>query len=130
MDHNLMDGLLPSRDISASFIQKYEELKLLEVPIPYSKLYRYSEIRDFNLEFNLLKRITETKSHVSYLIQSGNYPYEDNRYSHILPYTDTMVRLNDEKYINADFIDGPLPSLRNFFIATQGPLTCTMSNFW
>lgn len=88
-----MDGLLHARDISSNYVSKYDELKSLEIPIPYSKLYRYSEIRDFGLEFNLLKRITETKSHVSYLIQSGNYPYEDNRYSYILPYIDTMVRL-------------------------------------
>jgi protein tyrosine phosphatase len=33
-------------------------------------------------------------------------------------------------YINASYIMGPLPDDKDLFIATQGPVTCTIEAFW
>jgi len=45
-----------------------------------------------------------------------------NRYSNILPYDDNTVTIPN-KYINASWIDSQ-------YIATQGPLTHTIDDFW
>jgi protein tyrosine phosphatase len=33
-------------------------------------------------------------------------------------------------YVNASYVSGPLPEDDNLFIATQGPLQCTVEAFW
>ena len=50
-----------------------------------------------------------------------------NRYTDILPFKDNLVPLKDVNYINASFIN--IPDKKNF-IATQGPLDHTVSDFW
>ncbi len=50
-----------------------------------------------------------------------------NRYSDILPFKDNLVPLKEVNYINASFIN--IPDKKNF-IATQGPLDHTVSDFW
>lgn len=56
-----------------------------------------------------------------------------NRYIDILPYDHSRVKIvtNDEDstdYINANFIPGP--KSKNNYIATQGPLSHTIEDFW
>lgn len=64
-----------------------------------------------------------------------------NRYSNVLPPERTRVRLResdvvtedleqDSTYINANFIDGLIPSAKRAYIATQGPLQSTFLDFW
>ncbi|XP_057317454.1 receptor-type tyrosine-protein phosphatase R-like [Hydractinia symbiolongicarpus] len=56
-----------------------------------------------------------------------------NRYPEIVPNSKTMVRLKDADespvYINANYIKG-YNGVPNQYIATQGPLTCTLADFW
>lgn len=35
-----------------------------------------------------------------------------------------------ENYVNASYINGPLPEDKDIFIATQGPVPCTVEAFW
>ncbi|GFY38653.1 receptor-type tyrosine-protein phosphatase kappa [Trichonephila inaurata madagascariensis] len=54
-----------------------------------------------------------------------------NRYGNILPYDHSRVYLNTEgesNYIHANFVDGYKKS--NKYIATQGPMSDTISDFW
>ncbi|XP_053160477.1 tyrosine-protein phosphatase non-receptor type 20 isoform X2 [Hemicordylus capensis] len=56
---------------------------------------------------------------------------EKNRYRDILPYDETRVPLGEMKgYINASYIRMPLGKKQYFYISTQGPLACTMNDFW
>ena len=50
-----------------------------------------------------------------------------NRYGDIGPFKDNKVPLNNNNYINASFINIPN---EHSFIATQGPLDTTISDFW
>ena len=50
-----------------------------------------------------------------------------NRYGDIGPFKDNKVPLNNNNYINASFINIPN---EHSFIATQGPLDNTISDFW
>ena len=50
-----------------------------------------------------------------------------NRYGDIGPYKDNIVTLKNQNYINASFIN--IPNKRSY-IATQGPLNNTISDFW
>ncbi|KAL5275219.1 hypothetical protein ACFFRR_001264 [Megaselia abdita] len=58
-----------------------------------------------------------------------------NRYANVIPLPETRVLLEkqgvDEKteYINANYVRGPKDS-PNYYIATQGPLDSTISDFW
>lgn len=47
-----------------------------------------------------------------------------NRYTDIIPYDTGLVKLRQDKYINASFIEG------NKYIASQGPLDHTIGDFW
>ncbi|XP_075995830.1 tyrosine-protein phosphatase non-receptor type 18 [Genypterus blacodes] len=57
-----------------------------------------------------------------------------NRYKDILPYDQSRVLLSlltsdhDSDYINANFIQGA--SAGRSYIACQGPLSCTLTDFW
>ncbi|XP_077968694.1 uncharacterized protein LOC144422771 [Styela clava] len=53
-----------------------------------------------------------------------------NRYKNILPFDETRVKLSPEGsgYINACYIDGH--NKRRKYIATQGPLSTTVDDFW
>ncbi|XP_044304208.1 tyrosine-protein phosphatase non-receptor type 20 [Varanus komodoensis] len=56
---------------------------------------------------------------------------EKNRYRDILPYDMTRVPLGKGKaYINASYIRVPAGKEELFYISTQGPLPCTMNDFW
>ena len=92
-----------------------------------TQFYPYMLIRDLDLEFRVLKKITETKDHAQLLCH--NCP-SDNRYPDVLPFRDTLVTLNSGAYINADFVDGSLTDTESLFIVTQGPLNCTKRKFW
>ncbi|CAJ0945340.1 unnamed protein product [Ranitomeya imitator] len=54
-----------------------------------------------------------------------------NRYKNILPYDSTRVPLGSEEgYINASFIKMPVGNDEFIYIACQGPLPSTVSDFW
>uniref|UniRef100_A0A8D0EBN2 Protein tyrosine phosphatase non-receptor type 20 n=1 Tax=Salvator merianae TaxID=96440 RepID=A0A8D0EBN2_SALMN len=56
---------------------------------------------------------------------------EKNRYRDILPYDVTRVPLGDvQAYINASYIRVQVGEEELFYISTQGPLPCTINDFW
>jgi protein tyrosine phosphatase/tRNA A-37 threonylcarbamoyl transferase component Bud32 len=61
-----------------------------------------------------------------------NYNINKDRYRNILPYLHSKVELIsdnlDDKYINANYIEGI--NRENEYIATQGPVSSTIKDFW
>ena len=61
-----------------------------------------------------------------------NYNINKDRYRNILPYLHSKVELIsdnlDDKYINANYIEGI--NRENEYIATQGPVSSTITDFW
>lgn len=61
---------------------------------------------------------------------------EKNRYKNVVPYEETRVRLNPRNnssgsdYINADFVKLGVGSRTYHYIAAQGPMENTVSDFW
>ena len=117
------------RDISRDyFFDKVPDLYRIEQAISVITFIEDSKKRNKDLEFHLLKKITETKRHQEFYIKNTPELQPSNRYSDILPYIDTAVKLFDGCYINASWIQVPGDTQK--FIATQGPLESTRHSFW
>jgi receptor-type tyrosine-protein phosphatase gamma len=125
-----IEGPARTRDLSYVYLQKFEALQEAERGIPMSQFYPYMKLRDLELEFRLLKKITETKDHAQILCENTPENMSENRYPDVLPYRDTMVQLTSGSYVNADFVDGAVGEAENLFIVTQGPMTGTRRKFW
>ena len=126
----VIEGPARNRDLSYTYLQKFEALQEAEKGIPMNQFYPYMNIRDLELEFRLLKKITETKEHAQMLCENSPETMSENRYPDVLPYRDTIVRLVSGAYINADFVDGSTSDTESLFIVTQGPLPSTKTKFW
>jgi hypothetical protein len=88
----------------------------------------------FSLEFELLNQQSEDKS---FMYQKKHGEKADNRtrnrFKNILPYDTTRVILKNypaTDYVNANRIRPPIESIGREYIATQGPLTATINDFW
>ncbi|KAM4618292.1 receptor-type tyrosine-protein phosphatase eta-like [Polymixia lowei] len=84
----------------------------------------------FAEEFEDLKPVGTAQAKASALALD-NKP--KNRYNNVLPYDSSRVKLSIhgspfDDYINANYIPGY--NSRKEFIAAQGPLPCTVSEFW
>lgn len=130
MDIATVEGPARLRDLSYNFFSQYPEITELEKGIPYKEFYYHSQMRKKDVEFRLLKIITETKEHADFLVRNCPLTLNLNRYPDILPYKDTVVSLLSHSYINASFIDSSLPYSENMFIATQAPLKSSIPSFW
>jgi len=54
-----------------------------------------------------------------------------NRYTNVLPFDNNRVPIGENnEYINASWIHGEIPNTQKKYIATQGPLEHTISDFW
>ena len=88
----------------------------------------------FSFEFDLLNQQSEMRSS----LHSKKYGEKTdnrsrNRFKNILPFDETRVVLKNYSvtdYINANYIRPPIESLGREYIATQGPLTTTINDFW
>ena len=129
MDYPRIEGKSRNRDLSYKYITQFPDLLELERGIPYKEFYYHSRLRNKDIEFRIIRRITESKEHSEYLVKNSPLTVPFNRYPDILPYKDTLVSLSDNSYINACFIDSSLSNTENLFIATQGPLRTTMNTF-
>ena len=85
-------------------------------------------------ELNRVKNYTKSDWHKEYkyiedhidhhvYTKKASLHSDKNRYSNILPYDDYCISLSDNNYINASW-------MTNQYIATQGPLKNTVSDFW
>ncbi|XP_035237963.1 tyrosine-protein phosphatase non-receptor type 18 isoform X2 [Anguilla anguilla] len=88
-------------------------------------------------EYNSIRAQTaDRKQRSSFTTDAGGLKenIKKNRYKDILPYDQTRVRLEplenkfESDYINASFIQGATRNKR--YIATQGPLSHTLGDFW
>ena len=116
------------RDLSSEYLLNNVDLQKTEKPIPYKEFLYHSKARDKEIEYRILKKITETKQHVEFL---SNLPenHLQNRYHDILPYRDTMVSMSSGQYINANEISFSSTDAPRI-IATQGPMSNTCAAFW
>ncbi|KAL4437920.1 hypothetical protein ABPG74_001091 [Tetrahymena malaccensis] len=82
-------------------------------------------------QFQMLQVMTHTNNHHNNRIKANEY-LDYNRYSDILPYKHSVVKINGnnpiEQYINANYINSPFKD--KAYIATQGPLPNTIFSFW
>ena len=115
------------RDISSEYLIQNPDLLKVEKAIPYNEFLYHSKARDKRLEYMILKKITETKTHAEYLVDTPlNSSF--NRYPDILPFRDTIVNISSGQYINANYIYFSLTNSKSL-IAAQGPLSNTVSVF-
>lgn len=118
------------RDLSLQYVQRHPELQFCEQSIPYKQFYFHSQERKKDLEFKIIKKITETKNHAEILVENlGDY-LSLNRYPDILPYKDTIILPTNTSYMNSSVINGVGEENIGMFIATQGPMELTANSFW
>ena len=103
-------------------------LKEIEQGIPIADFSDMISRRNIDMEFTLMGKITMTKRHELRLIPNASDLQRFNRYSDVLPYSDTKVDVSTKEYINANWILGH--DSRRRFIATQGPLEVSRNSFW
>jgi receptor-type tyrosine-protein phosphatase gamma len=130
MDQVVIEGPARKRDLSYEYFSTCQLLVDIERGIPINEYLQQIHLRNRDLEYQLLRKITETKQHGALLYANSPTHQAQNRYCDILPYRDTMALLSSGSYINASLVDGSVPNSEEFFIATQGPLSSTCSNFW
>ncbi|KAL1247802.1 hypothetical protein QQF64_023178 [Cirrhinus molitorella] len=102
-------------------IQDYEE---------YFKRNHADSNCGFAEEYETLKTVGTAQSKNAALATEN---IEKNRYSNVLPYDSSRVKLSEcgspfDDYINANYIPGY--NSRKEFIAAQGPLPITVNEFW
>ncbi|KAK2168482.1 hypothetical protein LSH36_16g01010 [Paralvinella palmiformis] len=111
----------------------YENSRLVENRIKISDLGAYiakcsDSEKEFNEEFNSLP-----KGHLAICEAAGlQCNISKNRYRNVKPYDHTRVILKENKggdYINANYITG-YGNKGKKYIATQGPKSATVNDFW
>lgn len=129
MEFPQIEGPASGRDISYNvFFPECDELHEIEKGLPVSFFSIESQKRNIDLEFRLMRKLTQTKRHLEYIIPNSPFLQKFNRYNDVLPYSDTIVKVSSGEYINANWISGPTSD--NAFIASQGPLEITRNSFW
>lgn len=129
MEVPVIEGPLSSFDSSYKFFYSHiDELKEIEQGIPIADFSDMISRRNIDMEFTLMGKITMTKRHELRLIPNASDLQRFNRYSDVLPYSDTKVDVSTKEYINANWILGH--DSRRRFIATQGPLEVSRNSFW
>uniref|UniRef100_A0A3B3RB05 protein-tyrosine-phosphatase n=1 Tax=Paramormyrops kingsleyae TaxID=1676925 RepID=A0A3B3RB05_9TELE len=96
----------------------------------YYRKQRANSNCGFAEEFEDLKSVGVAQSKNSALILENK---GKNRYNNVLPYDFSRVKLSvlrgaHDDYINANYMPGYFS--RKEFVAAQGPLACTVSEFW
>lgn len=60
----MVEGPEPSGDLSYKWVLKYENVKDIEKGVPLALFEQSMRCREFDAEFRLLRKLTETKEHV------------------------------------------------------------------
>ncbi|XP_026856912.2 receptor-type tyrosine-protein phosphatase H [Electrophorus electricus] len=109
---------------------KYRPIPLKNFPEYFSSMGR-DENRGFYEEYENLSAVGTDQSHTAADLPENK---KKNRFINVLPYDLSRVKLTvqtaaDSDYINANYIPG-YNSICKQYIATQGPLPSTISDFW
>ncbi|XP_014672023.1 PREDICTED: receptor-type tyrosine-protein phosphatase S-like isoform X2 [Priapulus caudatus] len=124
------DNIIPPKPLT--------DFRVRERPVPLSIFPAYVQNmkKDSNLmfsqEYEDLKSIIAKQPSKDAADLIGNK--SKNRFINILPYDHSRVKLAvidgdmESDYINADYIPGP--HFKKEYIATQGPTTRTLNDFW
>ncbi|XP_059177896.1 receptor-type tyrosine-protein phosphatase eta-like [Physella acuta] len=123
----------PLWDIDTKKIKENRPIRIREFREEVRKLHKDSNLL-FQGEFEDIKNLSARFPHTSdEAKREGNRV--KNRYVDILPYDHTRVKLDIQPedddtmdFINANYIPG-YTSVREY-IATQGPMHCTIPDFW
>ena len=114
-----------------SFLPHQIGQRVSELSKPNDKLYGKAAFED---EYQQLQ---DDGSRNLYSRKEGGKPENrrKNRFKNILPFDHTRVILKDpdpsgNTYINANYISGEVPNSKYSYIATQGCLPTTISDFW
>ena len=89
---------------------------------------KISKTRDINLEYRILRVLTENAKMVSRLYRLGGK--DQDRYKDILPFVENRVILPGNGYINASYMPNHDGTNTKAFIACQGPLSSTVGDMW
>ncbi|CAK58016.1 unnamed protein product (macronuclear) [Paramecium tetraurelia] len=138
MQGYLVEGKETNNDYSYEWLKGNPDLVAIEKGIPIVHFNSEIQKRDLEMEFRLLRRLTETQYHNENLHDFNPDIQKLNRYNNIIPFKHSIVKLKQEAedeenlkdtYINANFIN-LINGKEKMIIATQGPLTQTFSHFW
>eukprot|EP00744_Colponema_vietnamica_P003632 GILI01005536.1.p1 GENE.GILI01005536.1~~GILI01005536.1.p1 ORF type:complete len:351 (-),score=92.12 GILI01005536.1:159-1166(-) len=122
---------LTVEDLSLQTIKANGQLSIFEEEMPIDQLL--DEGRNLDLEYQVLRRITETPAHIGRLEEpSSRVIQSKNRYSNILPYQHSRVRLRSGPmdYINANYVVCYTGEPACQFIACQGPVEESIADMW
>ncbi|XP_023341720.1 tyrosine-protein phosphatase non-receptor type 21 [Eurytemora carolleeae] len=135
-----LHGLTRSRpDLLSDTIRSSSPLREFKVPsqIPKQSIGPFLEAKlqegEVVREFQTIPKKKSTGCTTDVANLPENIPR--NRFKDVVPYDTNRVRINNEKdnkygYINASHISATVGSSQRFYIAAQGPLPCTVHNFW
>eukprot|EP00096_Caligus_rogercresseyi_P004380 TRINITY_DN18610_c0_g1_i1.p1 TRINITY_DN18610_c0_g1~~TRINITY_DN18610_c0_g1_i1.p1 ORF type:complete len:1044 (+),score=421.24 TRINITY_DN18610_c0_g1_i1:203-3334(+) len=118
------EDLLPSLRIASPSKMGKEEIG----PYLEGKLLDGEVLREFEM-------IPKKRESSSFFAASLPENVRRNRFEHVLPYDDNRVKISPSKdnkagYINASHVNISLKDSNRVYIAAQGPMPETISNFW
>jgi hypothetical protein len=129
-----IEGCESTGDISYKWVEALKNIQIVERGVQFNQFYKNYALRAISQEFKLIRKLTETKIHMS---QISKREKGKDRYRDLGPFKHTQIKLRSkdkafdtsvDNYINANNIRSA--KLRNLFIATQGPLDNGFLNFW
>lgn len=135
-----IEGEQKGGDLSYRWILKNQDVKLIEQSIPIINFQEHYLKRNIDLEYQLLKKITESQGHADIKVSDIKLN-KLNRYDAVTPYKHNIVHIYRENesqdpstltydnYLNASWVDC-CNGQEKVFIATQGPKKNTFVNFW
>jgi len=132
----LIEGPQPQSDESYKYVEMNDDLKYIEKGIDVKEFNGNMGKRNLKIEFEILRKLTESPIHAKLLMEYNPGLAKLNRYSTIIPFKHTQVVLPSEStddtdsYINANYITSSKEGENKSFIATQGPLETTKGHFW
>ncbi|EGR29739.1 protein-tyrosine phosphatase protein, putative [Ichthyophthirius multifiliis] len=126
-------------DLSYQWVQQMEDIYNIEKGIPIMDFTELCSTINTDMEFRLVRRLTETQYHNERLKDYDPNLNKYNRYNNIIPFEHSEVKINQDnlddleevQYINASYINSDIQNnCEKKFIATQGPLITSLSHFW
>ena len=86
-----LEGPEPKSDISYKYIEMNADLQYIEKPIEIEAFRDNMNKRNFELEFKVLRRLTESQMHAQCLKEYNPEIAKLNRYNNIIPCTHPLT---------------------------------------